>query len=334
VRVEGGLCHGCADSSRHQENCKLAESVWNVKPTPASLHATTPGRTDQAHITEGEEGGTSQGGTGGGPQARATGPGRNQESTKKDQHEGQTGARPGEAHEGGSEVHGRGAMSRGQAKGGVTSTGQRGVPEGSARQPEGTANQARRASDQSRGARASSSLGAGPEGEVREQGPRSGSGKQQGTQPEGDRQGDSQGQEEKDRGVPVPGVWYRPVEEGWQSEAEEKGAPGCTHARWEAGERKGAWGRQGPGGDEPEPGEEKPERQWEWESQQRAAGAVKAARASEDRESELEGGEVPVGSETPSWVEANQAVEGGGSREAQDQRGIGAGSVTERPSPA
>ena len=44
--------------------------------------------------------------------------------------------------------------------------------------------------------------------------------------------------------------------------------------------------------------------------------------------------EVPVGSETPSWVEANVAVGGGGVSEAQDQQGRGAGSVTERPSPA
>ena len=43
--------------------------------------------------------------------------------------------------------------------------------------------------------------------------------------------------------------------------------------------------------------------------------------------------EVPVGSETPSWVEANVAVGGGGVSEAQDQQGRGAGSVTERPSP-
>ena len=44
--------------------------------------------------------------------------------------------------------------------------------------------------------------------------------------------------------------------------------------------------------------------------------------------------EVPVGSETPSWVKANVAVGGGGVSEAQDQQGRGAGSVTERPSPA
>jgi hypothetical protein len=231
-------------------------------------------------------------------------------------------------------VHDRGAMSMGQAKGGVTSTGQRGVLEGSARQPGGTASQAERVGDQSREAQASSSLGTGPEGEVREQGPRPGSGKEQRTRPEGDRQGDSQGQEEKDRGVPAPGVWYRPVEEGWQAEAEKKGVPGCTRDQWEARERRGAWGRQGPGGGEPEPGEKKPKRQWEYECLQRAAGAVEAAAAREDHESELEGGEVPVGSEAPSWVEANQAGGGRSSREAQDQQGRGAGSVTEKPSPA
>jgi hypothetical protein len=92
VRVEGGPCQGCADSSRQQENCRLAEGVWDVKPTPASLHTTTPGRTNQAHVTEGDEGSTSQGGTGRGPQARARGPGGGQESTRKEQHKGQTGA--------------------------------------------------------------------------------------------------------------------------------------------------------------------------------------------------------------------------------------------------
>ena len=133
-------------------------------------------------------------------------PERDQESARKDQHEGQTAAQPREAQGGGSEVHDRGAMSMGQAKGGVTSTGHRGVLEGSACQPEGTANRARRASDQSREARASSSLGAGPEGEVREQGPRPGSGKERGTQPEDrltdrktERQTDSQTVRERQR---------------------------------------------------------------------------------------------------------------------------------------
>ena len=109
-----------------------------------------------------------------------------------------------------------------------------------------------------------------------------------------------------------------------------------TPAQWEAGERKGAWDRPVPGGGTPEPGEEEPgeERQWEWESGQRAAGAVEKAEPRECWESKLEEGEVPVGSETPSWVEANEAVEGGGGSEAQDQQVRGAGSVTERPSPA
>ena len=73
---------------------------------------------------------------------------------------------------------------------------------------------------------------------------------------------------------------------------------------------------------------------WEGCVEQRAAGTAVEAEACERRESKSGEGEVPVGSETPSWVEANQAVEGGGSRQAQDQRGTGAGSVTERPSPA
>ena len=64
------------------------------------------------------------------------------------------------------------------------------------------------------------------------------------------------------------------------------------------------------------------------------AGTAEEAEARERRESKSVEGEVPVGAETPSWVEASEAVEGGGGSEAQDQRGRGAGSVTERPSPA
>ena len=109
-------------------------------------------------------------------------------------------------------------------------------------------------------------------------------------------------------------------------------------AQWEAGERKGAWGRPGQKG-----------WQWELEAERRAAGALEEAEARErwesksegseetearERlESKSEGSEVPVGSETPNWVEANEAVGGGGASEAQDQQDRWAGSVTERPSP-
>ena len=65
-----------------------------------------------------------------------------------------------------------------------------------------------------------------------------------------------------------------------------------------------------------------------------AVGAVGEAAAGERWGSRPEEGEVPVGSETPSGVEANEAVGKEGASRAQDQQGRGAGSVTERPSPA
>ena len=58
------------------------------------------------------------------------------------------------------------------------------------------------------------------------------------------------------------------------------------------------WGRPVPG-----------EGRLEGEVENRSAGVAKEAEARESCESKSREGEVPVGSETPSWVEANKALE-------------------------
>ena len=224
-----------------------------------------------------------EGGSGGGPQTGAPGPGGveiqgEHESQRDEQERGRAAERSRE----GSEVQGRGVQPEGQAKGGRCRAQRGARAEGSSHLARGAPGQDVRAEGQGEARQAGSGLEARGEGGASGQGVGAANSEAQGAPPEGVRQ-DAEGQTSG------------PVAKGWV--VAELGA-----------------GR------------------WEGCVEQRAAETAVEAEAGERRESKSGEEEVPVGSEAPSGVEANQVVGGGGSREAQDQRGTGAGSVTERPS--
>ena len=284
VRVQGGP-QWMADSCHDQGSCreKPAASVRDATNTGVSPRH-QDSREGPHHTPRREMEGT-EGGSGGGPQTGAPGPGGfeiqgEHESQRDEQERGRAAERSRE----GSEVQGRGAQPEGQAKGGRCSAQRGARAGGSSHLARGAPGHDVRAEGQGEARQAGSGLEAQGEGEARGQGFGAASSEAQGAPPEGVRQ-DAEGQ-----------------------------ASGPVAKGWVVAELGGGW--------------------WEGCVEQRAAGTAVEAEARERRESKSGEDEVPVGSEAPSGVEANQAVGGGGSREAQDQRGRGAGSVTERPSPA